>query len=1116
MRLSAIVFLLTVIMVHGFAGSLTAQQVTLSKVNADFEAVIEEIRQQTGYDFMVKKEIVQQAKPLTITVREASLESVLKQVVANQNLTFKILDDIKMVVISEKPSNPPVISSEAEGRREISSVEAQQPTEIRGRLIDSLSRPVEGATIQVVADDGRGVRTTSDRNGGFTIKAPMGATLRISSIGYETREVVVERSTVNVMMKIAVNDLDEIQVMAYGVTSKRFQTGNVTQINAKDIVNKYTLNNLMAIQGMAPGLNIAPHSGMVGGTTRIRVQGEGSISYSAPPLYVVDGMPMSSYTGANMLQPGTLPFGAESGQFYRGNITDFVDINNIESITVMRDAEAVSIYGSRGANGVIIITTKGRGQLGNHLDATLNYTIGTQPRRLDMMNTEEYLYMRKKAVENDGITINPISFAYFDLTRFDQNAYTDWQEELFSNKTHSRNVNVGFRTASSRAYSNLSVNYADQNQFFGTGSHQSFKGNKTSQFSMFNNLLELVNTFNFYRETSDQVPADMTNQALLLAPNFPREAFFAGTFDVRDPQGDLVFPSYTSNAMAVLNSQQNEFGQNQFHNRLKSTLRLLPGLRYEALLGWSHTTTDDRRYVDNSEAASVYNNPSIQSQSILNRLSKSNRTLETFLSYERHFDDIGASLNGVLGYSFNSLSLRQEQSTYLGFSLPEFIDNFAFANSVTLRQYTGAEYVYKGYFVRGSLNFRERYLLNLNYRYDGSSRFAPENRWAGFYSLSGAWILSDEQILKTILPKEFFIKLRGSYGISGNDNIPNYSYMNRFTYSISQVVNSGLLTPNNVYNPDYRWEKMEKTNLGMDVRVNRFIDASINYNFNRASNQLLQVNMPTHLGAGGGVSQHINLDAVFHNTSWEFQMDSEPLKSNWLDLKIRGNITLPRSVLKKFSELANSPLYRSYEVGKPPHGTQGYRYSGLDVHTGLYTYLDLEGNPTTNQTLAHQVRFSTQPAWFAGLMLDLDFKWATLNAQLYGSTGQSNSNAASYYSTLTGFLPGYGAPDYSSNVERRFLNNVDAKPDARYQRFTTQQNVLTDLDRVRYHFLRLNNLALSLPLHTLGIDKANGSLTINASNVLLYTNTYALNYESASNLNLPQLTQYTLSLRVAL
>src|SRR5690606_28704974 len=146
---------------------------------------------------------------------------------------------------------------------------------------------------------------------------------------------------------------------------------------------------------------------------------------------------------------------------------DFVDVNNIESVTVLRDADATSIYGSRGANGVIIITTKGRGTMGNHFDAALNYSIGTQPRRLNMMNTEEYLYMRRKAVENSGITNITNNPSYFDITRFDQTAYTDWQEELFSNTTRNRNVSLNFRSAGPQAFNNLGVNYADANQFFG-------------------------------------------------------------------------------------------------------------------------------------------------------------------------------------------------------------------------------------------------------------------------------------------------------------------------------------------------------------------------------------------------------------------------------------------------------------------------------------------------------------------------------------------------------------------------------------------------------------------------------------------------------------------------
>ncbi len=987
-----------------------------------------------------------------------------------------------------------------------------------------------GIRIQVVDEKGDAVESVSFNvngksffvefsNGVYVLDSiSLGKEYCLTHVQYLKECVIIKSDRQKVVLKSSVNQLDEAVVVAYDNTSRRYNTGNIVQINSSDLQNRFSTNNLVALQGLASGLDISQHSGLVGSRSNVRVQGQGSISFSAPPLYVIDGVPQQSYISQNILSPSQNIWGGSGGEFYRGNITDYVDINNIESVTILKDADATSIYGSRGANGVVIITTKRKSGKENSLEFIQNVTWSKVFRRLDMMNTEEYLYMRRRAVENDGLN-NLAGSAFYDLTRFDSTDYTDWQEVFLRATPVNINSNLSFKSSGKNYFNSLSVNYLNSDQFFSVkGRFNSLKLTNVSQWNFWNDKIVVDNTINYAIEESDQVSFDLTRHALLLAPNFPSEVLDA-SFDLRDNSGNLIFDSYFNNAIAIARSTDNIYKGQTFVNNFRLKVNILNNLMYDVNLGYTKFKSDDRNYVDLSEARIVYNNPSINSSSTINFTDRISRSVESYFTYKNSFWDKSIAASVIVGYSYNDAEFQQEQSSYLGFLLPQQLYNFAAGSTVAARQLNRAEYKYKGYFIRGSTQMFDRFLFNANYRLDGSSRFAPENRWAGFYSLSAGWIVSSEKFFRNFLSENYFLKIRASYGVSGNDAIPDYSFLYRFTYSNNNLYNYGLLTAGNIYNPSYRWERLEKINVGLDFSMNNILDFTFNYSLNIASNQLLNITLPSHLSAGGGTLQLINMPATFHNESFEIDFKVKILRSSLLDFNINGNLTIPRSILKSFpGELSNSPVFAIYEVGKPTHGFMAADNRGVDYTTGQYMYKDSSDRSSIIPNQAFRERISVQPIMYSSLILGFDLKKLLLRTHFYYYNSRATSNSSYYYNTTVQGVPGaHRSSDFLSNQEARFLNNWDKDPrGGQYQKFSTSlPDALLDKNKFSFYYLRIQNISVSVPFRRFFIIQK-GSFDINISNILIATNSNALNYETSSNLNLPSLTSFSTSLKVEL
>ncbi|WP_431210972.1 carboxypeptidase-like regulatory domain-containing protein [Puia sp. P3] len=442
MRLTT--FLLLAFCLH-LSANTRAQQINLSEQHVPLDKVFKKITDQTGYLFVYRDEWMKQTHDISISVRNAALREVLDICFKDQPFTYAIID--KMVVL--KDTIPAV------GRLRL--VDAPSGDSVHGRVADSLGAPLVGASIRI---KGTTKGTQSDVHGDFKLKhVPEGTALVVSYTGYVTREFTVGAGVGNyhyMTLQRSQDELDVTVIQAYGTTSRRFNVGSISTVNASTIEKQPVTNVMLALQGQVPGLAVTATSGVPTNTVLLQIRGQNTVMSNAPygqrpydqPLIIIDGVPFAPQN-KNLSQFGNFGTdGSSNGGINQfGGVSPFASINpsDIESITVLKDADGTSIYGTQGSNGVILITTK-KGKAGKtmfNLTATTGFN--STARELHVMNTEQYLKYRREALAQDSVTPSntPYTGGYApDLTVFDANKYTNWPKQIYGRTTNNTDIHA--------------------------------------------------------------------------------------------------------------------------------------------------------------------------------------------------------------------------------------------------------------------------------------------------------------------------------------------------------------------------------------------------------------------------------------------------------------------------------------------------------------------------------------------------------------------------------------------------------------------------------------------------------------------------------------------------
>lgn len=1093
MRITA--FLLLAVAVHVSAKTVS-QTITFSGKEVTLKQVFNAVRAQTDFGIIYNKSWLNDARPVTIHAVNQPLAEFLKIAFASQPLEFSI--EKKTIVVKKKEvSSVPVFKMEA--------------PPVTGIVRGPDGQPLAGVNI-VVKGTKRGVVSNAD--GSFGIEAKEGEVLVVSSVGYSQRILTIDHTNTVGVIEMAVSDskLDEVQIVAYGTTSKRLLTGNISSVKQEEISQQPVTNPLLALQGRTTGVFIEQSTGLPGSDIKIRIQGQNSISKGNEPLYVIDGVP---YTSQLLPTVGTSLGG-------NGNPLNFINPLDIASIDILKDADATSIYGSRAANGAVLITTK-KGVSGEtKLNVNMRSGWGKVTRKIDLLNTQEYVQMRLKAFEQDEVSPMPTDYDVNGI--WNQNRYTDWQKVLTGGTARYTDINVNLSGGSVQTNFLIAATYHKQTTVFPSD----YSDKKGSLHFNLNNVSNdqrfRFSFFGNYMFDDNQLPGtpDLTNTAITLPPNAPSLYNADGSLNWAQVTVDDLPVSTWTNPLALLERKFYSKTNNLASNSVIS-YSILPGLEVKANLGYTFMQTKEVQI----SPSTIF---SPEERRFYNRASQfGNNTISSWLvepqvSCKRNIGP--GRLEALAGVTFQNNTANGLRLEAKGFNSDVVMEDIKAATTITPFVGGGTmiyTYRYNAVFGRAGYNIADKYLFNFSARRDGSSRFGSNNRFHNFGSAGAAWIFSKERFVGEELPFISFGKLKGSYGTTGNDQIGDYQFLSLYTPTTVDLPyqNAGGLQITSLPNPYFQWEETRKFSAGIDLGfVNDRFMLNANYYRNRSSNQLVSTPLATSTGFGSILS---NLPATVQNTGWELSATTNNINGKYFDWSSSFNLTIPKNKLVSFPGLASSTYAETLVEGQPVDITKMFHFTGVNPATGLYEFSSAQGEPTSFPDFfadrTTMLAGMNMPELYGGFQNTFRYKGFTLDI-LFSFVKQKGRN----------YLYGTGAAGVKQNQPRDVLNSWQ-KPgdDAPVQRYVTVWNftnyfptfylMQSDAMYGEASYIRLKNLNVSFDIPeriVKRIKMQNARLYIQGQNLLTITDYKGLDPENRSSSLLPPLRIITTGIQLSL
>lgn len=918
-------------------------------------------------------------------------------------------------------------------------IEAVFQQVISGTVSDATG-PLPGASIMV---KGSTRAVTSDLDGKFAIAAGSHDVLVFSFTGFKDVEVLVGTQPIlNITLQEDSKELKELTINAgYYTVKDKERTGSIARITAEEIKKQPVTNFLATMQGRMAGVDITQSTGLPGGEFNIRIRGINSIRGDGnSPLYIVDGVPYSSQSLGSGYTTSIFPTGASP--------LNSISPEAIQSIEVLKDADATAIYGSRGANGVVLITTKKGTEGKTAYEVSASTAMGTVTRFIDMMDTSQYLAMRRQAFLNDGITELPAD-AYDINGKWDQGRNTDWQKELVGKTAYIHSMRGSVSGGNSRTRFMFGENYQSRTTVFpGNSEYKKGGGNfnlsHTSADGQFS-----VNISTAYTVQDNTLPGeDLTGISRSLPPNAPL---------LYKPDGSLNWEDNTFiNPLARLESVYKARTVDLITNAVLSYMPF-KGFELKSSLGYTTTNADETRTSPSTQYNPDFGLGPEYSALFSNQVARRSWIAEPQASYSAAFGE--SKISALLGASFQQQVASQLTQYGSGFTSNNLIYNLAAATGQYVVTDQETKYRYMAFFGRLNYDYRQRYIVNLTARRDGSSRFGPGKQFATFGAIGGAWLFSKEGFLDENKVLSFG-KLRASYGTTGSDQIGDYQFLDTYTLTGNPYQGSIGLQPTRLYNPDFSWEVNRKLEAALELGFFKDrIRLSAAWYRNRSSNQLVGMPMP---GTTGFSTLQANLDATVENKGFEFTLDTQNINLSLFSWSTSFNISLQRNRLISFPGLASSSYQNQYRIGEPLNIQLVYQNTGVNPQTGLYTFSDLDGDGAITSPADQQKVVRLDPDFFGGLQNSLQYGRWNLDF-LFQFVKQKRPAVA------------MGIAGTRMNQPAALIDSWMEPGDvASYQRYTTGQNedavqaqyLFENSDRsiVDGSFIRLKNISLSYDL----------------------------------------------------
>jgi len=1004
MRLIAVLPTIVLLNVHA---SGMGQSVTLSGKNVPMKKVLSSVEKQTGYFVFYDAELLSDAKPVSVEAKGMPLERFLDEIVRDQPFTYRIANKTISLVWRRMAADAPAVTA--------------PPIVLEDRPVLALiSGTVRGPDGRLQAGVSVMVKktkkgTTTDRNGSFVIAAKQGDILVFSCIGFATQEIAVgkETSLGEIRMKAAVNELDKTVVIGYGTTSKRLNTGSVSTVDAADLEKQPVMNVLLALRGLVPGLVVTPTSGYASSPVKMLIRGRNNINtlVSSDPLVLIDGMPITTLNldgtdqsnGANIL-PNLLRYGI--GNTPTGGESPLFGLNpkDIESISVLKDADATAIYGSRGANGVILITTKRSRTRTTDYNVNVSEGISKVLRHYALTDVHQYVAMRREALMNDGYPVNE-EFAP-DLTVWDTTRNVDWQKALWGGTGKVTNVSTGISAGSGNTSFRLNGNFGRQTEIL-TISGGSQAINLAMSLDHHTNDGKFITSFSSVYTNGSTSEVAQSGQPMTLPPDAP---------PMYDSKGGLNYAAWAAAGLQLEGQfpfgsllQRTKTNTNTLNTNLTLNYRPIKGLEAKVSIGYrsSQNLTQSTNPIAAQNPFNSYNPPT--GTATFTGVESTGWIIEPQLNYA--LDHAGPGrLTILLGGSDQYSTSRYNVENGTGYTNDILLRSIINAPIIAAYDAYG-QYKYAGVFGRVNYDIDNKYILNINGRRDGSSRFGPGKQFGNFGSVGGAWILSDEKWFQRILPSYVsFFKLRASYGVTGSDGVADYQYLTQWASGTISGLFPGYggiarpLESQNAVNQNFHWQANKQLNEGLEIG---FLDESritlvLEHYLNSCSNQLLSY--PT-AAFTGFTKVTANWTADVHNEGWELTLNGKIIDQKDFTWGANMNISINKNKLASYPNIQNTPYYTTYLVGKSLSEAYLYHYLGVDPLTGQYAVEDMnhdgaissgQGNyPPMSPANDNRVAINLAPKFTGGMTTNFTYKGMGLSL-LFDFVRQMGKNA--YYS----------------------------------------------------------------------------------------------------------------------
>ena len=955
------------------------------------------------------------------------------------------------------------------------SLQAQQKT-VKGQIIDASQLPIPGVTITV---QNKKTATISNAKGEFAIAVNQGDVLIFTSIGFAKVEKKVGNSDVlNLVMSEVTTGLDEVVVVGYGTSRKKDLTGAVTTINSKDFQTGVISTPEQLIAGKVPGVSIISNSGQPGAGSTIRIRGGSSLSASNNPLIVIDGVPLDN--------------DAVSGA---SNPLSFINPNDIESFTVLKDASASAIYGTRASNGVIIITTK-KGKGAMKINFSSVNSVSTLVKKVSVLSADQL----RTIVNEKGSTAQKAMLG---------TANTDWQDAIYRQALATYN-NLSISGQAGFLPYRISLGFQNQQGILKTDNLQRTSIGISLNPTFFENHLKVDINLKGSLQKARFGNTGAIGAAISFDPTQPIYATegkqrFGGYFEWLDKTSATGLVNLAGrNPLGLLEQRFDESSpQRSIGNiQLDYKFHFLPELRANLNLGYDISKGAGTVYESDS-SANGYLAGGVGGSNNSYKQTKSNTLLEFYLNYTKDLKSIESKFDILAGYSFNNYKTTN-------YNYPSYnARGVKYVNTDPAFPFNTPENTLISFFGRANYAFKDRYFLTATLRRDGSSRFAPANRWGLFPSIALAWNVKDESFLKSSKVVSA-LKVRSSYGVTGQqDGIGNYDYISYFalsaanaSYQFGDTYLQGF-RPGGFYS-NRKWEETASTNLAIDYGLfdNR-ISGSVDF-YVKNTKDLLN-NIPQPAGTNFTAFIVANVGSM-ENKGVEFSINTQPIRKNNLTWNLDFNATYNQNTITNLTVVPQDKNYLGFPSGTIAGGiggqfafinAVGFSRNTFNLYKQVYNengrpiegvFVDQDGDGLINQNDLYKGK-SSIPKVFLGMSNSVNFKkWNigfVMRASFDNYVYNNNYSQSGVLNQITGNTVLYNAS--TNYLDTQFKGN--------------SQQLLSDYYIQNASFLRMDNANVSYDFGKVLGGTANLRLNANAQNVFILTKYKGLDPEVSGGID---------------